>query len=109
MLDACFYYISKYGLTIGEIESEKEAHAKFGFGSRCHQPDLTVMLYGMKHAVEIELTPKSKERTGKNIKDNYMNYDAQVWFTNNTKVMAMLKSFVSVYPHMEIKELVKGA
>jgi len=55
--------------------------------------------------VEIELHPKTKSRLEKNIRDNYLNYDRQLWLTNDNKVSALLESFRGAYPNMKITRL----
>jgi hypothetical protein len=55
----------------------------------------------------VELTPKSKDRTEKNLDDNFRIYDKQKWVVpnNQTKIHAMLNSNSSAYPNVEVVSL----
>ena len=105
VIDAVIYVTTKFDLSLEAIESEKELHIKDGFGARKHQPDFVFTYAGKSYAVEIELHPKTKERLDKNIRDNYMNYEGQVWITNDNKTFALIKSFTSDYSSMEVIRL----
>jgi hypothetical protein len=105
VLDTVIFYVRKHGISLRDIESEKELHIKDGFGARKHQPDFTFSTNGKKIAVEIELNPKMKNRLEKNIRDNYLNYDGQIWITNDTKVVGLLQGFANEYGDIEIIRL----
>jgi len=105
VLDTVIYFIMKNRLSLHDIESEKELHVKDGYGLRKHQPDFVIKMKGKIHAVEIELNPKTKNRLEKNIRDNYLNYDRQIWVANDNKVFALLNSFSGEYSNMEILRL----
>jgi hypothetical protein len=82
----------KYGISLSDITTEKELHQKDGFGTRRHQPDFIFTAEDKTHCVEVELTPKSKERTVKNLHDNFMTYDFPKWVVpeNQTKIRTVL-------------------
>jgi len=101
ILEAIVYFVLKYGVSIADIESEKELHIKDGFGIRKHQPDFVVSSNGKCIAVEVELNPKPKDRMEENIRENYMKYDRQIWITNNSKVKSLLKIFSGEYSNIE--------
>ena len=105
VLETVIFYIKKYRLTINEIISEKDLQSKAGFGTRKHCPDFLVIMQNQKHAIEIELNPKTKERLKKNISENYMNYDLQVWFTDNNKVYTMIEEYKKQFPNLHIVRL----
>lgn len=111
VLDALIYFKSKYGFSLDEAESERELHIKDGFGMRKHHPDFVfsyrdnVSSQSKTYAVEIELTPKSKSNLERNIRDNYLNYDHQIWVTDDNKVLGMLRGFKDEYGNMEIVRL----
>jgi len=102
ILEAIVYYVLRCGVTLAEIESEKELHIKDGFGMRKHQPDFTVSTHGERIAVEIELNPKTKNCMEENIRENYLKYDRQVWITNNSKVKSLLRLFSGEYSNIEV-------
>jgi len=105
VLDTVIYFIAKHNISFDDIESEKELHIKDGFGARKHQPDFVFITGGKKYAVEIELHPKGKERLEKNIRDNYLNYDSQVWIVEGSKTLAQIQGFADKYSNVEIIRL----
>ena len=106
ILEAIIYYVQKYGVSLTDIESEKELHIKDGFGLRKHQPDFVVFSSADgRIAVEVELNPKPKDRMEENIRENYMKYDKQVWITNNSKVKSLLQMFGGEYSNIEVLRL----
>lgn len=105
VLESVIYYMTKYNLSFNDIESEKELHIKGGFGTRKHQPDFVFTLAGKKSAVEIELHPKTKERLEKNVRDNYLDFDNQIWITDDKKVCGLLEKFTAEYTNIEIIRL----
>jgi len=107
VLDAVIFYVLEYGISLLDIESEKELHIKGGFGARKHHPDFTVNMSGKKIAVEVELNPKTQTRMEQNVRDNYMNYDRQVWITNDNKVLSRLRGFANAYSGIEVMRLEK--
>jgi len=105
IIEAIIYYVLKYGISLAEIESEKELHIKDGFGLRKHQPDFIASIAGERVAVEVELNSKAKNRMEENIRENYLKYDKQIWITNNSKVKSLLKIFTGEYSNIEVLRL----
>jgi len=105
VLDALIFFKDKYSLALTDIESERELHIKEGFGARKHQPDFVFSYLGKRYAVEVELTPKTKARLEKNVRDNYLSYDNQIWVTGDTKVLAMLQNLLNDYSNIEVVRL----
>ena len=101
ILEAIIYYVLKDGVPFSSVESEKELHIKDGFGIRKHQPDFVVNGADGRVAVEIELSPKAKDRMEENIRENYLKYDRQIWITNNSKVKSLLNVFTEEYSNIE--------
>ena len=79
VLDTAIYYQKKYGLELKEIKSEKDLQGANGFGKRRHEPDFTFAYKGKRYCVEVELAHKSKKRIEANARQNYLNYDYQMW------------------------------
>jgi len=107
VLDTVIFFKEKYSLKLSDIESERELHIKDGFGVRKHHPDF-VFTQNCKNgrcSVEIELTHKSKANFEKNVQSNYLNYDRQIWITDDSKVLHMLQGFTEVYSNIEIIRL----
>jgi len=105
VLDVLIFFKDKYNLSLEKFESEKDLHIKSGFGIRKHQPDFVFSYEGKKIAVEIELNPKAKMNLEKNIRDNYLNYDTQIWITDNNKVFSLIESFKNDYSNIELLRL----
>jgi len=102
VLDVLIYCISKYGFKLGDMESERELHIKDGFGNRKHHPDFIFTHQNKKYAVEVELTLKAKTTLEKNVRDNYLNYDKQVWVTGDKKIVSLLQRFADEYSNIEV-------
>jgi len=105
VLDTLIFFCQKYSLALTDIQSERELHIQNGFGARKHQPDFVFSYSEKKYAVEIELTPKAKARLEKNVRDNYLTYDGQIWVTNDTKVTLMIQNLFDVYSNIELVRL----
>ena len=105
ILDTVIFFKDKYALALSDIESERELHIKGGFGARKHQPDFVFTYGDKKYAVEIELTPKARGNLEKNVRDNYLNYNGQIWLTNDNKVISMLQSLLGDYSNMRVGRL----
>jgi len=105
VVDVLIYFRSKYNLLLSDFESERELHIKDGFGGRQHHPDFVFVKGGKTFAVEVELTLKSKMRLEKNIRDNYIKYDGQIWLTNNKKIHSFLSKIADEYAGMQVMNL----
>lgn len=105
VLDVVVFFCKKFGLSLSSIESERELHIKGGFGVRKHHPDFVFKHKDKHYAVEVELTPKAKANLEKNVQGNYLNYDVQIWFTNDHKVLTMLKDLRNSYSNIKIIRL----
>ena len=106
VLDTVIFLTSKYNLSINDIISEKELHIKDGFGARKHQADFIFNYKDKTYAVEIERNSyKIKETLENNVRNNYMNYDRQIWIIDNKKTQTMLKNLTSEYSNIEIIHL----
>jgi len=105
VLDALIYFKASYGFSLDDMESERELHIKDGFGTRKHHPDFVFNYQDKKYAVEVELTLKAKMNLEKNVRDNYLNYDNQIWVTDDNKVFVLLQNFANEYSNVEIIRL----
>ena len=102
IIEAIIFFCLRYGVSLAQVESEKELHIKDGFGIRKHQPDFVV---SGRIAVEVELNPKAKNCMEENIRENYLKYDRQVWITDNSKVKSLLQGFSGEYSNIEFLQL----
>ena len=105
IIEAIIYYVLKDGVSLSDVESEKELHIKDGFGIRKHQPDFVVNGTDGRIAVELELSPKSKARMEENIRENYLAYDRQIWISDDNKVLSLLGCFKSEYSNIDVIRL----
>jgi len=105
VIEAVIFFLKKYNLSLTAIESEKELHVKDGFGQRKHQPDFVFYLADKRYAAEVELNIKARERLEKNIRDNYVSYDGQIWITNDKKVFALIKIYQNEYSNIILMTL----
>lgn len=79
VVDAVLFLCKHFEVPLDAFTSERELHAQDGFSNRKHQPDAVFLVNDKCICLEVEFTPKSKERFTKNIKANFANYDAQIW------------------------------
>jgi len=78
-----------------------------GFSVRKHRPDFIYTSDGKKICVEVELSLKAKDRLEKIIKDNFREYDVQVWVVPDlkSKISKILEKNKSMYTNIKILEL----
>jgi len=106
VLDSVIYFVLKSGITLDDVIAEKELHTKDGFGSRRHYPDFLVNTNDGQIAVEIETALKSKDRLEKNISENYLAYESQVWIIGEIpKIFDLITSFSEEYSNIRIIKL----
>lgn len=105
VLDTVIYLLKTEKLSLSDFISEKEMHQKDGFGARQHKPDFIYQKNNQAIAVEIELSLKSLERLEKNAKNNFLNYDLQVWIIekNSKKIHDNLIALQEKYPNISLK------
>jgi len=104
-IDVLIHFMDKYKLSLCGFTTERELHIEDGFGGRKHHPDFIFVMSGKTIAVEIELTAKSKMRLEKNIRDNYIKYDGQIWLTNDKKTHTLISKVADEYTNIKVKSL----
>lgn len=109
VLDTAIYFMHKKGLSLQEITTEKQLHQLDGFGVRKHRPDFIFQKDNKTTCVEVELTLKAKNRLLKIIKDNYMEYDTQIWIVPDSQSMILqtLKDSKQFYDNIQARSLQK--
>lgn len=84
VVDTAIYFMKN--LNAVDVKSEREFRHESGFKRDGHYPDFICKIGNSTYAVEIELTLKNKAVFEKNIKNNYLDYDNQVWVVPKDKV-----------------------
>ena len=107
VLDTAIYFNKMHGVEFSNITTELELHRMDGFGQRKHQPDFIFTQNEKTTCIEVELSLKSKSRFLKNILDNFMTYDVQVWVVPSmrTKIAKTLQENRHKYTNIEILTL----
>jgi len=107
VLDTVIYFMLKEGVPLSDIQSEKQLHGLDGFADRRHRPDFVYSRAEKTYCVEVELSPKSKERFEQNMKDNFDKYDTQYWVVPKAqiKITEMLQRNATTYPNIQIIQL----
>ncbi len=109
VLDIAIYFIQKEGLSLHDITTEKQLHQSDGFGIRRHRPDFIFTKDKLTHCVEVELTQKVKTRLMNIIKDNFMEYDTQIWIVpdSQTAILQTLTDSQRYYTNIQVHSLQK--
>lgn len=107
VMDTAIYINRKEKIPFSDITTEIELHRQDGFGIRKHRPDFTYARDSKSICVEIELSLKAKARLEKNIHDNFLAYEAQIWVvpSMNTKIADILNKSMKKYTNIKIIEL----
>ena len=109
VLDTAIYFMNKEGLTLQDITTEKQLHQLDGFGVRKHRPDFIFTKDELTYCVEVELTLKAKSRLLNIIKDNFMEYDVQIWVVPDSQkaILQVLKESKKLYDNIQARSLQK--
>lgn len=104
VLDCIPSLIKKYDFDIEHIITERQLHIEDGFGTRKHHPDFVVQKDNETYAIEIELNLKAKKRLERNIEQNYLTYDKQIWVVPLTqpKILNILTQSSNMYDNIEV-------
>jgi len=104
VLDTVAYFTLKGIAQVKQITTEKELHSENGFSSRKHCPDFVIETNNEKICVEVELSIKGKTTFSKNLQQNFINYDKQIWvvLTTSRKILNQLENHKQMYPNIEI-------
>ena len=107
VLDTAIYFIYKQNLSLQDITTEKQLHQLDGFGTRKHRPDFVFRKNDITSCVEVELTRKAKSRLLNIIKDNFMEYDSQIWIVpdNQPMILQTLKDSRKLYDNIQARSL----
>ena len=107
VLDTAIYFMHKENLSLNDITTEKQLHQLDGFGMRKHRPDFIFKKNDETSCVEIEMTQKSKTRFFNIIKDNFIDYDNQIWIVPEAQsvIYNILKDNQKLYTNIEILPL----
>ncbi|WP_285959219.1 hypothetical protein [Thomasclavelia spiroformis] len=103
-LDCLKGLIDKFNFQLDNMTTERELHINDGFGVRKHHPDLVFKKDSETYAIEVELNVKAKNRILKNIEDNYLNYDYQIWVVplSQVKIKHILTESLNKYDNIEV-------
>lgn len=109
VLDTAIYFMQKKEISLQSITTEKQLHQLDGFGIRKHRPDFIFTKDELSYCVEVELTKKAKNRLLNIIKDNFMEYDMQIWVVPDyqTGILQILNDSKRYYDNIKIYSLQK--
>jgi len=107
VLDTAIFFNKKHGIELESIKTEIELHRLDGFGVRKHRPDFVFTKDNKSICVEVELTLKSRDRFEKNMEDNFLKYDVQIWVVPslNSKIAQILEENKIAYSNIELLEI----
>lgn len=109
VLETAIYFMQKENLSLQNITTEKQLYQLDGFGIRKHRPDFIFTKDKLKHCVEVELTKKAKNRLLNIIKDNFMEYDTQIWIVPDSQpaILQTLTNSQRYYTNIQLYSLQK--
>lgn len=109
VLDTAIYFMHKENLSLQDITTEKQLHQLDGFGIRRHRPDFIFTKDELTYCVEVELTLKAKNRFLNIIKENYIEYDVQIWIVSDSQkaILKVLKESRKSYDNIQARSLQK--
>lgn len=107
VLDTAIFFVLKDNLSLSDITTEKQLHQLDGFGTRKHRPDFIFTKNELTYCVEVELTKKAKNRLVNIIKDNFMEYDTQIWIVPDSQlsILQTLTDCQRYYTNIQIHSL----
>lgn len=102
VVDTAIYFMKKLGAC--DIKSEREFRHNKGFKREGHYPDFICKISGVTYAVEVELTLKNKAVFENNIKNNFLEYDNQVWVVpkDKVKIWTILEDNENIYSNLSL-------
>lgn len=103
VIDVAIYFMLSKNIKLEDIATEKQLHQQDGFGNRKHKPDFIYKQDNKVICVELELTSKAKNRQVQIIKDNFMQYDTQIWVIpkEQRRIFRVLGECENLYPNIE--------
>lgn len=102
VIDTYLYLKDKYQLNYDDFLSERQLRLEYDKAK--HYPDITFTLDGNSHCVEVEFSLKNATLLERNIKENYLSYDRQLWIIKkeHTRLNKLLQKYEAEYPNIEI-------
>ncbi|MCL2592409.1 MAG: hypothetical protein FWD82_03495 [Defluviitaleaceae bacterium] len=107
VVDTAIYFNKRHGIEFSNMQTEIELHRLDGFGIRKHRPDFVFTKDGKLICVEVELSLKAKHRFINIMRDNFSNYEKQIWVVPslNSKIAQTLVNNKLAYSNIELLEL----
>lgn len=102
VIDTYLYLKEKYHLNYDDFKSERQLRLEYTKSK--HYPDIVFTIDDKMYCVEIEFTLKNATLLERNIKENYVNYDNQIWVIKkeHTRLHKLFEKFEMEYPNIEI-------
>lgn len=102
VIDSYLYFKNKYQLERGDFKSERELRTEFT--SSKHYPDMVFNRKENQYCVEVEFSLKSPNSLKRNIKENYLNYEEQIWIIKkeHIRLNKLIANFKNEYPNIVI-------
>jgi len=107
VLDTVCFFMQNHNMKSADFITERQLYSENGFNARKHYPDLIFSRDNVNSCVEIELSVKDRARFEKNLQENFMAYDKQIWIVSETeyKIRQYLSDNADSYPNIEIIDL----
>ena len=107
VIDTAIYFLERYHLTLDDFTTERELKSSAGFEKAKHCPDIIFENEQEKYCIEVELSTKRGAAIEKNIRENYLNFDKQIWVVRRggKKIRDNLVEYGKKYPNISMIDL----
>jgi len=104
VLDIAVFIHKNFGIPFSDMTTEKQLHSQDGFGVRKHKPDFVYQKNNKFFCVEFESSLKSKSRFEENMKQNFLDYEKQIWVVPDEeyKILHILEDNKKRYTNIRI-------
>lgn len=102
VVDTYLYLKEKYHLNYDDFKSERQLRVEYTNSK--HYPDIIFNVNESSYCVEVEFSLKNATLLERNIKENYISYDNQIWVIKKEhyRLNKLLQKYEMEYPNIEI-------
>ena len=105
VVDTAIFFMFCRNISDNQIITERQMKNKDGFSNNKHRPDLIIANTNV--GIEVELNEKKFSTFENNVKNNYSQYDGQIWIVpeEKNKIFENLQEMQKYYSNIELLKL----